>query len=65
MPAGAAGFEPAHGGIKTRCLTAWLRPITTHYDRSRPPTPDYARLGLTLLEAEILCRDHRIQHRYR
>ncbi len=24
--AGAAGFEPAHDGIKTRCLTAWLRP---------------------------------------
>jgi hypothetical protein len=25
--AGVAGFEPAHGGIKTRCLTAWLYPI--------------------------------------
>ncbi len=25
--AGAAGFEPAHGGTKNRCLTAWLRPI--------------------------------------
>ena len=24
--AGAAGFEPTHGGSKTRCLTAWLRP---------------------------------------
>ena len=24
--AGAAGFEPAVHGIKTRCLTAWLRP---------------------------------------
>ena len=24
---GAAGFEPAHGGIKTHCLTTWLRPI--------------------------------------
>ena len=24
--AGAAGFEPAHGGTKNRCLTAWLRP---------------------------------------
>ena len=24
--AGAAGFEPAHGGIKSRCLTAWRRP---------------------------------------
>lgn len=24
--AGAAGFEPAHGGIKSRCLTTWRRP---------------------------------------
>jgi hypothetical protein len=25
--AGAGGIEPPHGGIKIRCLTAWLRPI--------------------------------------
>ena len=25
--AGAEGFEPAHDGIKNRCLTTWLRPI--------------------------------------
>ena len=24
--AGAAGFEPAYHGTKTRCLTTWLRP---------------------------------------
>ena len=24
--AGAAGFEPANGGTKSRCLTAWRRP---------------------------------------
>jgi hypothetical protein len=24
--AGAGGFEPPHGGIKIRCLTAWRRP---------------------------------------
>ena len=23
--AGLAGFEPAHDGVKVRCLTAWLR----------------------------------------
>ena len=23
---GAGGIEPPHGGIKIRCLTAWLRP---------------------------------------
>ena len=24
--AGMAGFEPAHGDTKNRCLTAWLHP---------------------------------------
>ncbi len=24
--AGVQGFEPQNGGIKTRCLTAWLYP---------------------------------------
>ncbi len=24
--AGSVGFEPTHDGIKTRCLTTWLRP---------------------------------------
>ena len=24
--AGAGGIEPPNGGIKIRCLTAWLRP---------------------------------------
>ena len=28
--AGVAGFEPAHHGIKTRCLTAWLHPNILH-----------------------------------
>ena len=26
--AGAPGLEPGNGGIKIRCLTTWLRPIT-------------------------------------
>ena len=26
--AGAGGFEPPHAGTKTRCLTAWRRPMT-------------------------------------
>jgi hypothetical protein len=25
--AGEAGFEPAHHGVKVRCLTTWLFPI--------------------------------------
>ena len=24
--AGTVGFEPTNGGVKVRCLTAWLRP---------------------------------------
>ena len=28
--AGVAGFEPAHGDTKNRCLTAWLHPSIKH-----------------------------------
>jgi hypothetical protein len=31
--AGAGGFEPPHGGIKIRCLTAWRRPNAAFYPR--------------------------------
>ncbi len=30
--AGAGGIEPPNGGIKIRCLTAWLRPIRSSGD---------------------------------
>tara|TARA_B100001250_G_scaffold378206_1_gene367868 strand:+ start:224 stop:400 length:177 start_codon:yes stop_codon:yes gene_type:complete len=33
--AGAAGFEPANAGIKSRCLTAWRRP--KNYDAIQFP----------------------------
>ncbi len=29
--AGAAGFEPTDGEIKTRCLTTWRRPYYIHH----------------------------------
>src|SRR5690606_11641849 len=29
--AGEAGFEPAHHGVKVRCLTSWLLPIGQFY----------------------------------
>tara|TARA_B100001741_G_scaffold190119_1_gene156646 strand:- start:720 stop:857 length:138 start_codon:yes stop_codon:yes gene_type:complete len=35
--AGAVGFEPTHRGIKTRCLTAWLRPKKEKRYRSFNP----------------------------
>jgi hypothetical protein len=28
---GVAGFEPAHDGVKVRCLTAWLYPNEGRY----------------------------------
>ena len=34
--AGVAGFEPAHDGIKTRCLTAWRHPIILSIDCEQP-----------------------------
>ena len=37
--AGAAGFEPANGGIKSRCLTTWRRPNTAEAPaKNRPQT---------------------------
>ncbi|CCE09790.1 hypothetical protein BRAS3843_3350002 [Bradyrhizobium sp. STM 3843] len=36
--AGAGGIEPPNGGIKIRCLTAWLRPIRrTGIEATGPP----------------------------
>ena len=32
--AGVAGFEPAHDGIKTRCLTTWLHPTSLELSRA-------------------------------
>src|SRR6266849_2231388 len=35
--AGAGGIEPPYGGIKIRCLTAWLRPTGANLQpRPRP-----------------------------
>ena len=36
---GVAGFEPAHHGIKTRCLTAWLYPNMVEGSGFEPPNP--------------------------
>lgn len=33
--AGAGGIEPPNGGIKIRCLTAWLRPIRRRRERRK------------------------------
>src|SRR5262249_8893483 len=45
--AGAPGIEPGNGGIKIRCLTAWLRPnrdcllrVTPWGFKARKPEPD-------------------------
>jgi hypothetical protein len=48
---GVAGFEPTHGGVKVRCLTAWLHPIgfarsprSTGFSLHRP-SPDTSSPG--------------------
>src|SRR5712675_2415328 len=44
--AGAGGIEPPNGGIKIRCLTAWLRPIWLLSERrsqAYPPAPPVYR----------------------
>jgi hypothetical protein len=41
--AGAGGIEPPNGGIKIRCLTAWLRPIWLSSERRRKPAVRHRR----------------------
>ena len=50
--AGAAGFEPANGGIKSRCLTTWRRPTgrrpysgASRCEKPRSPLPATMRRG--------------------
>jgi hypothetical protein len=38
--AGAGGIEPPNGGIKIRCLTAWLRPNCRSQTARRRAAPD-------------------------
>jgi hypothetical protein len=51
--AGAGGIEPPNGGIKIRCLTAWLRP-------KRPIGPQKDPVGRILSGLAGLQR--RVQH---
>ena len=41
--AGAAGIEPANAGIKSRCLTAWRRPIILAFSCSGTLRPRLLR----------------------
>ena len=41
--AGAAGFEPAHSGVKVRCLTTWLYPYGAPH---RPDVPDGCQVSI-------------------
>ena len=41
--AGAAGIEPANGGIKSRCLTTWLRPISVMVAQNIRPNIGYCK----------------------
>ncbi len=46
--AGTGGFEPPHGGIKIRCLTAWRRPnarrnLVTSFQADKPSRDSFLR----------------------
>src|SRR6202000_2475662 len=41
--AGAGGIEPPNGGIKIRCLTAWLRPNRPFWERRKNKLPQISR----------------------
>ena len=43
--AGAGGIEPPNGGIKIRCLTAWLRPNWPNWNASGCDAPRANRFG--------------------
>src|SRR3954466_2311303 len=64
--AGAAGFEPANGGIKSRCLTTWRRPNGKRaYKALEEPFNPAVRIGRSSaldrhqLLAELLGEDPR------
>ena len=63
---GVAGFEPAHDGIKTRCLATWLHPIWSqanqrlHAPAHLPPKYALARaFNARNCEASTLCCQRR------
>ena len=42
--AGEAGFEPTNGGVKVRCLTAWLHPSMVEGEGFEPSKAEPADL---------------------
>ncbi len=46
--AGVSGFEPENGGIKTRCLTAWLYPNTGCITKTKDDWLGYQDLNLRM-----------------
>ena len=55
--AGAGGFEPPHGGIKIRCLTTWLRPITGFIRHCFYHARFVVRSGATILSSAAAGND--------
>ena len=61
--AGAAGFEPAHGGTKNRCLTAWLRPKSQAACIASAPAPRKQRLRRAKPRAQLKSAPPAVIHR--
>ena len=65
--AGVAGFEPAHDGIKTRCLTTWLHPIIPSDSGAivgcaircvKPLIPGYRNVQLSITSRILMSSVH-------
>src|SRR6185437_1763269 len=59
--AGAAGFEPANAGIKTRCLTTWRRPTFDRDGNTIAAKPRHAFRNIRTREAG--CRSRVLKSR--
>src|SRR5262245_64059847 len=51
--AGAVGIEPTYDGIKTRCLTAWLRPSLYCAGRAPVHSRHCSRRRLPVVDREL------------
>ncbi len=53
---GVAGFEPAHGGIKSRCLTTWRHPKRTGDMIGERAIIQFIPLGQGAVDRELLLK---------
>ena len=52
--AGVAGFEPAHGDTKNRCLTAWLHPTIGECEERKDGAATRTRTADLMITNQLL-----------